>query len=523
MFACILMSEQAILQSISNFALELSITGNTASGLNVMLEKLLAELSRAHVLPLDQRCVVVLANSQGKFFQVAQAGMEPAWDADAFWRSPSFGNVTTLQDSVIQVCHFDDPAAQNEKRQLLLLPLSEEQKRIGYLVFFATVSYQPTLAHIDFFTGLAHAISSIVQRIQTRKIQQVYKYALEDAHVQAIQSLGIASEYRDSETSWHIMRMSNIALAIAKAMRLSDEQMELLYVAAPMHDIGKVGIADGILLKRGKLTQEEFTIMKTHTSIGVSILGGSDPMMVAAREIAGSHHERWDGAGYPAGLAGDQIPILARISAVADVFDALTSNRPYKEAWSVDDSIRLIVSESGRSFDPAVVRAFKDAMPEILRIRELYRDDIIDPNKSLALPALPQRADAWVKWDDNFRVGIDVIDEHHRYLFDLINDLFEVVSGRHGSHETAKLVKATLTYANVHFRTEEKMMAHYGFDDTVCHEQQHHTFEEKACGLYESLYVNPLVAQLNALFFLRDWMVQHICAEDIKLKSLVTA
>lgn len=517
------MKDESILKRIRNAVFELSAMGNTTLGLDAMLEKLLAELGRVHDLPIEQRCMIVLANSHGKYFQVAQAGLELAWNASAFWQSPSFDKAVALQGSLLMMSLFDDPVVQSEKSQLLLLPLNEEDRHLGYLILFVPSSYQPLSTHIDFFMELAYAASGFVQRAQAREIQQVYKHELEEAHAQAIQSLGVASEYRDAETGWHIMRMSNIALAIAKVLQLPASQMGLLYVAAPMHDVGKIGIADGILLKRGKLTSDELAIMKTHTSIGVSILGGSDPIMVAAREIAGAHHERWDGTGYPVGLAGERIPMLARISAVADVFDALTSNRPYKQAWGVEDAASLIVSESGKSFDPAVVRAFEAAMPEILRIRELYRDEIIDPNKHLALPPLPQRANAWMKWKDDFRIGIDVIDEHHHYLFGLINDLFDVISNRHGSHEIAKLLKATVTYAKVHFRTEEKMMEHYGFEDLQCHEKQHHAFETKVRELYETLYTNPLVVQFNALYFLRDWLVHHICAEDIKLKSLVTA
>ena len=517
------MNNEAILPFLNKSVFELTVTSNTASGLDGILERLFAILNNARDLALEQRAAIVLTNSRGDYFQVAQFGMEPAWNANSFWRSPSFGNAVILQNSLIRSSAFDDPAAQGEKRQLLLLPLNEEDKHLGYLVLFTPISYQPSANHLDFFTSLSRALSGFVQRILTSEILQVYEHELKEAQAQAIQSLSVASEYRDTETGWHIMRMANFALAIAKTLGLPDEQKELLYVAAPMHDVGKIGIADSILLKRGKLTPEELAIMKTHPSIGASILAGSDTIMVAARSIAGSHHERWDGAGYPAGLTGEQIPLLARICAVADVFDALTSTRPYKEAWAIERATDLIISESGKSFDPAVVHAFEAAIPEILRVRELYRDDIIDPNKSVTLPPLPQRAHSWVTWDGSLSIGIDAIDEHHRYLFDLINDLFEVVSNKRGSHEAAKLIKATMVYARVHFRTEEKMMQHYGYAEIHRHEQQHHAFEAKAYEFYEGLHINPLVAQFNALVYLRDWLIRHICIEDIKLKSLVSA
>ncbi len=516
------MNDEEILQPIKNSVYELFLTGNLAQSLDAMLEKLLTELGKAHNLPLGQCCAIAMTNSIGKYFQVAQAGMEPAWNANAFWQDPSFEKAVALPGGIVMSCQLDGSAMQDEKCQLLLLPLSEDANCLGYLVLFASPSYQPSQIHTDFFTSLAYAASGLVQRFQAREVQQVYIYELEEAHAHAIQRLGIASEYRDHETGWHIMRMSNIALALAKKLQLPSDQMGLLYIASPMHDVGKIGIADEILLKRGKLTPSEFAIMKTHTTIGASILLGNDPMMVAAREIAAAHHERWDGTGYPIGLSGEQIPLLARISTVADIFDALTSIRPYKQAWSVESAASFIISESGKSFDPAVVRAFEAAMPEILRIRELYRDEIIDPNQHIALPPLPQRSTAWVKWNDKLRIGIDAIDEHHRYLFDLINDLFDVISNRHGSHRISKLLKATIAYADVHFRAEEKMMAHYKFEGTKRHEQQHQAFEAKVRELYEKLHTSPLVVQFNALFFLRNWLVRHIGAEDMKLKSLVS-
>jgi hemerythrin-like metal-binding protein len=302
---------------------------------------------------------------------------------------------------------------------------------------------------------------------------------------------------------------------------MSEKQRELLYIATPMHDVGKIGIPDAILLKPGKLTPEEFEVMKTHTDIGVAILSGKDPMIVAARDIAGSHHERWNGAGYPKGLSGEDIPVLARICAVADVFDALTSKRPYKTPWDVIEAADWVIAESGKHFDPAVVRAFEAALPEILRIRELYRDDIIDPKQTVTLLPLPPRANSWVEWDESLSVGIDTIDEHHRYLFDLINDLFEVVSNKRGVREVARLINATDTYAKVHFRTEEQMMRHHGYEGIHRQEQEHHAFEAKIRELYVELYDNPLIAQFDVLSYLRDWLIHHIRVEDAKLNSLL--
>jgi hemerythrin-like metal-binding protein len=513
--------EQAMLV-ISKLVFDLTVNSSFTSDLDVLLEHLFAILLDNNDLPLEPHGAVVLVNPRGRYFQVAQFGLEPAWKTDYRWQLSSFDDAKDLSNSLIKSSVLENFPVQGEKKQLLLLPLNIENKLVGYIVLFTPVSYQPSVTHLDFLSDLSRALSGLVQRALGIETLRIRELELEDARADAIQSLGVASEYRDHETGWHIMRMTNFAQAIAKALGLPSEQRELLYMAAPMHDVGKIGIADAILLKPGKLTADEFDTMKTHTDIGVCILKGNDTLIAAARDIAGSHHERWDGTGYPNGLTGAAIPMLARICAVADVFDALTSVRSYKEQWSVNDAYDLIMSESGKYFDPDVVCAFEAAMPEILRIRELYRDDIIDPKKSIMLPPLPQRANTWVKWDENLSVGIDTIDEHHRYLLDLINDLYEVVSNKRGAREVARLVKATDAYAKVHFRSEEKMMQHYGYEGIQRQEQQHHEFEAKIREFYEELHDNPLVAQFDVLAYLRDWLIHHIRVEDAKLRSLVS-
>ncbi|HEV3410555.1 MAG TPA: HD domain-containing phosphohydrolase, partial [Chthoniobacterales bacterium] len=187
--------------------------------------------------------------------------------------------------------------------------------------------------------------------------------------------LGRAAEHRDPETHEHIMRMSNYSRLIAMRLGLPQEQCELLLRAAPLHDIGKLGTPDHILLKPGKLTPEEFEIMKQHTVIGGRILSNSSsPILKAGAEIALSHHEKFDGSGYPYGLKGRDIPLYGRIVAVADVFDALTSERPYKKAWDLDRATQLIRDSSGGHFDPMVVEAFFDMWDDVLAVKEHYRD-----------------------------------------------------------------------------------------------------------------------------------------------------
>ena len=181
---------------------------------------------------------------------------------------------------------------------------------------------------------------------------------LELAQLETLQRLALAAEYRDDDTGLHTKRVGHTAGLIARQMGLSPARAELIARAAPLHDVGKIGVSDSILLKPGKLTDAEFAAMKRHTHIGAQMLGGSSsPWLQLAEEIALHHHERWDGRGY-GGLRGEQIPLSGRIVAVADVFDALTHERPYKRAWSVEQAAREIEAGGDTQFDARVVEAF---------------------------------------------------------------------------------------------------------------------------------------------------------------------
>ncbi len=199
---------------------------------------------------------------------------------------------------------------------------------------------------------------------------------LHETRLEIIRRLGRAAEYRDNETGNHIIRMSQVSQRLAQAAGLPEAQCELILHAAPMHDIGKIGIPDRILLKPGKLEAEEWSLMQRHVEIGAEILSGHDSeLMRMARRIALTHHERWDGKGYPRGLKGEEIPVEGRIVAIADVFDALTSERPYKRAWAVEEAVAEIQRGAGNHFDPHLVALFMEILPEVLQIREAYRDD----------------------------------------------------------------------------------------------------------------------------------------------------
>ncbi|MEO5368382.1 MAG: HD domain-containing protein [Magnetococcus sp. WYHC-3] len=209
-------------------------------------------------------------------------------------------------------------------------------------------------------------------RERTRELHEK-NAELERTRLEIIRRLGRAAEYKDNETGLHVIRMSHYSRILAQAAGLPPERVELVFQSAPMHDIGKIGIPDRILLKPGRLDDNEWQVMRQHPGIGAGIIGRHNtPLLETARVVALSHHEKWDGTGYPRGLREEEIPLEGRIVAVADVFDALTSDRPYKPAWSVEDTLGVLTQEAGRHFDPNLIPLFLGCMDQLLEIRERW-------------------------------------------------------------------------------------------------------------------------------------------------------
>lgn len=221
------------------------------------------------------------------------------------------------------------------------------------------------LAHL-----LLHDQKNVLEELVNQRTQE-----LRASHLRMVQRLGRAAEYRDEETGGHILRMSHISELLAKAYGMDNYQCELMLHASPMHDVGKIGIPDAILKKPSRFEADEWQIMKEHAQIGAGLLDGDNSELInLAKEIALTHHEKWDGSGYPYGLKGEEIPISGRIAALADVFDALTSPRPYKKAWPVEAAVDLIKENSGQHFDPELVEIFLRELPSILAIRERFSE-----------------------------------------------------------------------------------------------------------------------------------------------------
>lgn len=197
---------------------------------------------------------------------------------------------------------------------------------------------------------------------------------IQDREYETLQVLGRTAEYKDVETANHTLRVAHYSKLLAKKYGLDEERQNRIFYAAPFHDIGKVGIPDFILLKEGKLTKEEFSIMKKHVHIGNDILKDTkSPYLIEGQIIAMNHHEKYDGSGYPKGKKADEIPISARIVSIADVFDALTSVRPYKQSWSIQDALLLLMNERNKHFDPKLVDLFIESIEEVKKIHDTYK------------------------------------------------------------------------------------------------------------------------------------------------------
>ncbi|MFC5302742.1 HD domain-containing phosphohydrolase [Azospira restricta] len=225
------------------------------------------------------------------------------------------------------------------------------------------------------------ALRASQRRLSNRNQELAEEVRLATAEIHAREQellfrMSRAAEFRDPETGAHIQRMAHYSALIAGRLGLDAATQELLLQAAPMHDVGKIGIPDYILLKPGRLTPEEFELMKNHARLGYELLhGSSSRILQAGAEIALAHHEKFDGSGYPQNLVGEAIPLFGRIVAVADVFDALTSERPYKKAWDLDRAALFLKVNCGSHFDPACVEAFFAAWDEALAIRERFHDE----------------------------------------------------------------------------------------------------------------------------------------------------
>jgi putative two-component system response regulator len=215
----------------------------------------------------------------------------------------------------------------------------------------------------------------LLQKETLEETVQVRTQQLKETQLEIVHRLAQAAEHRDNETGSHIVRMSNYALILGRACGMNEEECDILFHATPMHDVGKLGIPDRVLLKPGKLDADEWEIMKQHTVIGAQLLSNSQsPVIQMGEIIALTHHERWDGSGYPNRLSGEDIPLAGRICAIVDVFDALSSKRCYKEPWPLEKVMEELRSLSGIQFDPRLIEMFDELLPVIMDVQRTHAD-----------------------------------------------------------------------------------------------------------------------------------------------------
>lgn len=277
-------------------------------------------------------------------------------------------------------------AEPNNAEVPILMVTADHEKEVRYraLESGATDFLTKPVDRMEFLSRVRNMLalrrSYLVLSSRARTLAEEVRLATEEILArerETVARLVRAAEFRDDDTGSHIRRMAHYSRIIAAKLGLSEEFQDMLFQAAPMHDVGKMGIRDNILLKQGKLTAEEFEIMKGHATHGYEILkDSSSAMLQMAARIALAHHEKFDGSGYPQGLAGEAIPIEGRIVAVADVFDALTSSRPYKKAWPEDQARALLEEGRGKHFDPQIVDAFLAEWPAVLEIKRQYQDEL---------------------------------------------------------------------------------------------------------------------------------------------------
>ena len=260
-------------------------------------------------------------------------------------------------------------------QSLLLVPMRHLDGRVLGVIQLINARNQDGET-VAFAEDIAELLLALASQAAVAVRNAHLRRDLEQAQLETIMRLGVAAEYRDKETGNHLNRMSRYSREIAKEMGLDEQVCEHIFYASPLHDVGKLGTPDAILLKPGKLTADEYEIMKQHTTIGARILSGSSsPLLRLAEQIAISHHEKWNGSGYPAGLKGEEIPLVGRIVAAADVFDALASKRVYKAAFSIEKVLEIMHNDTGSHFDPSVIEALDRCLPRLLDIKARFTED----------------------------------------------------------------------------------------------------------------------------------------------------
>jgi hemerythrin-like metal-binding protein/putative nucleotidyltransferase with HDIG domain len=380
------------------------------------------------------------------------------------------------------------------------VPLLVQGEVKGVLELFQRTELEPNQEWLDFLHALANQAAIAIDNSSLFKDLQESNIELTQAYDATIQGWSRALDLRDNETEGHTQRVTELMTRLGRLFGLSEEDLAQARWGALLHDIGKMGVPDGILLKPGPLTDEEWIVMRKHTNYGFELLSPIHFLRTAV-DIPYCHHEKWDGSGYPRGLKGDAIPLPARIFALVDVYDALTSDRPYRKAWPEKKVLEHIRSLSGTQFDPQVVKICLE--PGLLKGQSKIRM-LIEP----------------VQWTEKFSVGVRELDQQHQQLIKTLNRLI-ATQGTISTHsETISDILLVMTrYAQTHFKTEERLMEAYGYPGLDEQKIQHHDFRKKTVGFTTATTLGMDQVPEDLLKYLSDWLVHHILEDDMAYRA----
>ena len=483
------------------------------------LGEILEQVTRLSWLGAQGRGAIFIANNQGDLILTAEHGMpEGVKKLCAKVASGRCACGKAARDRKIVFSpqpEFDAPVELdgNDVAAHFSIPLlGADQSVLGVLVLYVEKDHQPQPFEETFLQTLGATVSNILVTQNLQMKSEINHIRFQRAQRDVVEKLVLASEYRDNETGAHIRRMSKYSRIIGQHAGLTEHQLDILESAAPMHDIGKVGIPDHIMLKPGALEDHEIEVMRTHPTIGANLLQGDHELIKAGREIALSHHEHWDGNGYPQGLQGIEIPLFGRICAIADVYDALTTSRPYKQAWPREKALDLIESLAGSQFDPELVKAFMKGLWEILAVQARYSEEG-DESKLELPPGKADFPDPLITWTDDLSVHNEAIDKQHRFLIDRLNLVHHAIQ----EHDTKALMTTLMdakSYAQIHFRAEEKHMERAGYPELSTHRRLHEIFVGRVDQLVEEIREHPLATTGDLIIYMRDWVLKHIQTVD---------
>ncbi|HSM23978.1 MAG TPA: bacteriohemerythrin, partial [Anaerolineaceae bacterium] len=380
------------------------------------------------------------------------------------------------------------------------VPLIVKNQLKGVLELFHRAELESNEEWLNFLHALANQAAIAIDNSSLFNDLLQSNTELTQAYDATIQGWSQAMDLRDKETEGHTQRVTELTTKLGSLFGLSDEKLVHVRHGALLHDIGKMGVPDGILFKPGPLTDEEWVVMRKHPTYAYELLSPIH-FLRPAINIPYCHHEKWDGTGYPRGLKGEQIPFEARIFAVIDVWDALTSDRPYREAWSDEKTLDHIRSLSGSHFDPQVVKICLDS--------GLLQDH----------SKMNRRMEPF-KWSEKYSVGVRELDQQHKTLFMLLNRLISATGTISIHSETISEILGEMTrYAQTHFTTEERLLEAYGYPGLEEHKVQHNDFRNKTTEFIEKATIGDKQIPEVLLEFLTNWLTHHILEEDMAYRS----